>query len=96
MTKQIPRGALLAAVGIAALLLAERRWPRRVQTQTEPARTARNVALGAMALAVVTAGQGGARRLATRVERDRLGLAQLLPTPVLRDAAAFLLLDYTM
>ena len=70
MTKQIPRGALLAAVGIAALLLAERRWPRRVRTQAEPARTARNVALGAMALAVVTAGQGGARQLAARVERD--------------------------
>ena len=96
MTKQIPRGALLAAVGIAALLLAERRWPRRARTQAEPVRTARNVALGAMALTVVATGQGGARRLATRVERDRLGLVQLLPTPLLRDAAAFLLLDYTM
>ena len=90
------RGATLAGLALVALLVAERRFPRRTRTQAEPARTVRNAVLGGLALAVVAAGQGGARQLSRRVERDRLGTAQRLPTPLLRDAAAFLLLDYSM
>ncbi|WP_185965058.1 sterol desaturase family protein [Glacieibacterium frigidum] len=87
---------VVAGAALAALLVAERRRPRRARTQVEPPRTLTNLALGGAALAVVAAGQGGTQRLAGQVAARRQGLAQALPTPLLRDAAAFLLLDYTM
>ena len=97
MTKQPTRGAVFAALAVAGLLIAERTRPRRPRTQAEPARTVRNLVLGGLAMTVVaTLQQPRARALAVRVEADRLGLAQRLPTPWLRDAAAFLALDYTM
>lgn len=88
----------LAAAGLAALLVAERARPLRHRTQAEPGRTLRNLALGALTMATVAAVQSPlAGPLARRVERRRLGVAQVLPGPVwLRDAAAFLLLDYTI
>lgn len=89
-------GFVVAGVALAALLIAERRRPHRVRTQAGPQRTLINLALGGAALAVVAGGQGGTQRLAGRVAARRRGLAQALPTPLLRDAAAFLLLDYTM
>lgn len=97
MAKQSGRaGFVVAGVALAALLIAERRYPRRARTQAGPQRTMTNLALGGAALAVVAAGQDGTQRLAERVAARRLGLAQALPVPVLRDAAAFVLLDYTM
>ncbi len=103
MTTQAPEkrnrgsGLWLAAAAIGGLLVAERLWPRRVRTQAEPARSARNVAMGAMSLAVV----GGVQRplavpLARRVAARRQGLAQQMPGPDwLRDLAAMLLLDWS-
>lgn len=81
-----------------ALFIAEKRRPLRQRTQEEPRRTIRNLAMGAMSMAIVA----GLQRpivdpLATRVAERRLGLAQALPLPVwARDAIAFLLLDYTI
>lgn len=97
MAKQSGRaGFVVAGLALAALLLAERRRPRRARTQAEPGRTLTNLALGGASLAVVATGQGGAQRLAEQVAARRLGLAQVLPTRLMRDAAAFMLLDYTM
>ena len=102
MTTQHPTGRngglWLAAAGIGGLLIAERLWPRRVRTQPEPQRSARNVALGAMNLAVIMGVQQPlAKALAVRVADRRQGLAQALPGPEwLRDAAAFLLLDWSI
>jgi sterol desaturase/sphingolipid hydroxylase (fatty acid hydroxylase superfamily) len=90
------KGLWLAAAAVGGLLLAERLRPKRVRTQKEPWRTARNVALGATSLAVVAGVQRPlAMALAGRVERGRQGLAQRLPGP-LRDVAAMLLLDWSM
>jgi sterol desaturase/sphingolipid hydroxylase (fatty acid hydroxylase superfamily) len=90
------KGLLLAAAAVGGLLLAERLRPKRVRTQAEPRRTARNVALGAASLAVVAGVQRPlAMALAGRVEREGQGLAQRLPGP-LRDVAAMLLLDWSM
>ena len=86
-------------IGAAAVLFVwEKRRPLRRATQPEPARTLRNVAMGAMSLAVVGFLQSPlVKPLAARVDERRLGLAQRLSGPAwLRDAAAFLLLDYTI
>lgn len=97
MAKQsVSTGVVVAGLALAALLFAEHRRPRRARTQPGPSRTLTNLALGGAALAVVAAGQGGTVALSERVASRRQGLAQVLPTPVLRNAAAFLLLDYTM
>jgi sterol desaturase/sphingolipid hydroxylase (fatty acid hydroxylase superfamily) len=90
------RGLWLAAAALGGLLLAERLRPKRVRTQQEPERTARNLALGAMSGAVIAGVQRPlATALAERVEREGQGLAQALPGP-LRDVAAMLLLDWSM
>ena len=101
MAKQPPssRSDLwLAAAAIGGLLLAERLRPKRVRTQTEPARTLVNLALGAMSLAVVGGVQRPlAERLSRRVVAQRLGLAQALGGPAWqRDLVAMLLLDWSM
>ncbi len=88
--------ALWIAAAVGGLLLAERLWPKRRRTQREPQRMARNATLGAINIAVVSGVQAPlATALARRVEDRRLGLAQALPAPV-RDAAAMLLLDWSM
>ncbi|MFZ4688806.1 MAG: sterol desaturase family protein [Polymorphobacter sp.] len=90
-------GLWLGAAAIAGLLVAERLWPRRQRTQSEPQRSVTNLALGAMSLAVVAIVQRPlALPLAGRVAARRQGLAQQLPGPDwLRDAAAMLLLDWS-
>ena len=90
----LPAVAIAAA---AAILLAERRAPLRRRTQAEPPRLLRNAALGALSLAVVSAVESPlVRPLALQAETRRRGLAQRLPAPAwVRDAAAFLLMDYT-
>ncbi len=90
--------AALLAVAVAAIAIGERRAPARRQTQREPRRTLRNLALGALNMAVVSAVEAPVvRRLARRAEARRTGLAQRLPLPAwARDALAFLLMDYTI
>ena len=96
-TRERRSGLWLVAAAITGLLVAERLRPRRVRTQPQPQRSATNVALGVMSLAVVAGVQRPlATRLATQVAAQRLGLAQALGGPPwLRDAAAMLLLDWT-
>lgn len=99
-----PGRALRLAVGIAmaaaavVLFIAEKRRPLRHQTQEEPLRTARNLLMGTASMAVVALLQSPiVKPLAARVADRRLGLAQRLPLPAgMRDAVAFLLLDYTI
>ena len=94
--------AALAGVATAAIVLglfvAEKRRPLRRATQPEPVRTLRNAVLGATSLAAVALVQTPfVAPLTDRVARSRIGLAQRLPLPAwARDAAAFLLLDYTI
>jgi sterol desaturase/sphingolipid hydroxylase (fatty acid hydroxylase superfamily) len=86
-------------IGAAVVLFAaEKRRPLRRRTQQEPARTLRNLAMGATSLGVVRVLQSPVvQPLAVRAAERRLGLAQQLPAPAwVRDAAAFLLLDYTI
>jgi sterol desaturase/sphingolipid hydroxylase (fatty acid hydroxylase superfamily) len=86
------------ALAVGAILLAERRAPLRRSSQAEPSRTIRNLAMGALSVAVVAAVEGPvARRLAQRAAERRLGLAQRLPLPPwARDVVGFLLMDYTI
>lgn len=89
-------GLWLAAAAVGGLLLAERLRPKRARTQKEPQRTARNLVLGAGAVAVIAGVQRPlAMALAGQVERRGQGLAQRLP-PGVRDVAAMLLLDWSM
>lgn len=90
-------GAIMAGAAVG-LFLAERRRPLRVQDQAEPARMARNLLMGAASMAVVALVQRPiVDPLAERVARNGWGLAQRPGWPGwARDAAAFLLLDYTI
>ena len=94
-TLLLPALTLAAA---AAILVGERRFPLRRQTQAEPSRIARNLVLGALSMAVVSIVEGPVvRPLARQAEARRRGIAQRLPAPSwLRDAAAFLAMDYTI
>ena len=99
-----PSRTLTVAVGVLttlaalAVVLAEKRWSLRRPTQREPQRTLRNLVLGAGSLLVVALIQRPlVEPLAARVERKRLGVAQQLPCRAgVRNAVAFLLLDYTI
>jgi sterol desaturase/sphingolipid hydroxylase (fatty acid hydroxylase superfamily) len=86
------------AAAALGLFLAERHWPLRRQTQSGRERWARNVTLGAMSMAVVALVQTPlVQPLARQAEGKRRGLVQRLPLPGwARDAAAFLLMDYTI
>jgi sterol desaturase/sphingolipid hydroxylase (fatty acid hydroxylase superfamily) len=90
-------GALMIGTAVV-LFVAEKRRPLRSRTQAEPARTLRNLIMGATSLGVVGLLQAPlVEPLAERVLKRRLGFAQQLPAPAwARDAAAFLLLDYTI
>lgn len=94
-----PPGVVLAvAAGAAALLVAERWRPARRRTQAEPRRTARNLALGALSMAVVSAIEDPVvKPLTHRARARRRGVVQRLPLPAAaRDALAFLAMDYTI
>jgi len=88
---------IVVLAAAAAILFAERQTPLRRQTQAEPSRLLRNAALGALSLGVVAAVESPVvRPLARRVETRGWGVAQRLPAPAwVRDAAAFLAMDYT-
>lgn len=87
-------------LGIAALALAvgERQRPLRQRTQREPGRTLTNLTLGVISMATVAVVERPlVEPLAARAARRRAGLVQHLPIPAwARDAAAVLLMDYTI
>jgi sterol desaturase/sphingolipid hydroxylase (fatty acid hydroxylase superfamily) len=85
-----------AAVG--TLYVVERLRPLRARKEPGPARTARNLAIGALAGAATAACEWPLVEPAQRLaERGRLGLLRRLPLPrVVRFALGFLLLDYTL
>lgn len=89
-----------AALGLAALALfvAEKKQPLRRATQAEPARSIANLALGAMSMATVALIEAPLTKpLSERADLRRTGLVQMLPLPAwARDAAAVLLMDYTI
>lgn len=89
-----------AALGLAAvaLFVAEKKRPLRTPTQAEPGRSLANAALGAASMAVVALVEAPLTQpLAERAARKRQGLIQALPLPGwARDAAALLLMDYTI
>ena len=89
---------VLAISGFAALILLEHRAPLRRQSEREPVRSVRNLALGALSMAVVAlAERPVVSRLAELVERRRWGLFQRLPLPApVRDGLAVLGMDYTI
>lgn len=95
------KAAKALAIGITgsailALLIAERRRPSRPSTELEPARTLRNLAMGASCMAVIaTVEKPLMERMTLLIEERKLGLAQQLPA-ALRGPAAFLLLDWLM
>jgi hypothetical protein len=68
----------------------EKRRPLRRRTQAEPARTVRNLTLGAMSIAVVNILERPVvEPLAAGAEQGRRGLVQRVPGPAwLRDALA--------
>ena len=70
----------------------------RMRTQMEPERTARNLIMGAMSMAVVRAVETPlVQPLARRAEQRRSGLSQKLPLPAwARDAVAVMAMDYTI
>jgi sterol desaturase/sphingolipid hydroxylase (fatty acid hydroxylase superfamily) len=90
-------GALLTVAAAGAIFVAERRRPRRAAREGLP-RLTRNAAMGAASMATMALLQTPTvEPLARHVERRRIGLVQRLPLPPLaRDAAAVLLLDYTI
>lgn len=92
------RLTVLALTGIAALVVLERKRPLRERRITaEPHRIRRNLALGALSLGVAGLIERPlALRLARRVERNRFGLAQRMPTRAARDLLAVAALDYTI
>lgn len=89
-----------AALGLAALAIfvGEKRRPLRAPTQGEPGRSIANLVLGAMSMAVINLVERPMTQpLAERAEAERRGLAQWLPAPAgMRDAAAVLLMDYSI
>ena len=89
-------GALTGAAALA-ILVAERRRPRRRSVQPDRLRLPVNLALGALSIVAMSLTEAPASRAAARfAERRRWGAAQRLPgPPLLRGAVAFLLMDYT-
>ena len=89
-----------AAMGLAALalLVGEKKRPLRKPSQARSGRTLTNLALGAMSMATVALVEAPLTKpLSERAQRKRSGLVQSLPLPRwARDAAAVLLMDYTI
>ncbi len=98
MRSSIRTTDLLAPAALASAMLAERALPLRGRTEAERRRAPVNLALGALSMAVVAVVEGPiVRRLARRSADRRTGLVARLPLPrPVRDALAFVALDYTM
>lgn len=86
--------ALAAGAGVAALLLAERKRPLRVQVEPDLPRNLRNAAMGAGCAVVVAAVEEPlCRAIARRNLAQGRGLAQRLPRP-LRLLGGLAAMDY--
>ena len=89
-------GAALALGGIAALVFLERSRPLRASVEPAPRRIARNLIVGAITAATVSAVE---RPIVTRVarwtEKHDGGVVSALPEP-LKTAASVALMDYTL
>ena len=96
-TLLIAGGALLGLAALA-LFVGEKKRPLRKATQAERGRSLTNLALGALSMATVALIEAPlTKSLAERAERRRDGLVQILPLPPwARNAAAVLLMDYTI
>ena len=81
-----------------AIVVAERRRPLRAQDEDEPSRTLRNLAMGAMSVAVVQyLERPVTTAVAARAERRDTGLVRrIAPSGPIRDLAALLLMDYAI
>lgn len=86
------------AAAAMAIFIAEKRRPLRRMEHAGPSRTVRNLTMGATSMAVVALIQSPiVDPLARRVGDQAWGLARQPPWPEwAKDAAAFLLLDYTI
>lgn len=84
--------------GIAALLWLERKYPLRRAVEPGPYRLARNLAVGAVTAATVSAIERPiVERVARTVSNRGWGLVPRLPlSPALKTTAAVLLMDYTL
>lgn len=91
-------GGVALVSAVLGLLIAERKRPLRRTTQVEPGRSIANLALGAISMATVALVEAPLTRpLAARALRQRDGMVQILPLPAwARDAAAVVLMDYTI
>jgi sterol desaturase/sphingolipid hydroxylase (fatty acid hydroxylase superfamily) len=91
-------GAAFMIGGIAALLCLERVRPLRRTVEPGPARIARNLAIGAITAATVSAAERPiVTRLSRLTETRNWGIGPRLPfPPALQRAAAILLMDYTL
>jgi sterol desaturase/sphingolipid hydroxylase (fatty acid hydroxylase superfamily) len=91
-------GRALIAGGIATLLWLERRKPLRRAVDRGPKRIARNLAVGAITAAVVSALERPlVQRLSVLTEKRNWGIVPRLPVPsTWRGIAAVLLMDYTL
>jgi sterol desaturase/sphingolipid hydroxylase (fatty acid hydroxylase superfamily) len=98
MTRNGLLGPIAVIAGIAALLYFERKRPLRTPVEPGPRRLARNVAVGALTAATVSAVERPiVSRLSRTVEARRLGLVHRLPvSDAVRTAIAVALMDYTL
>lgn len=98
MTRSGVLGTVAAIAGVAALLYFERRRPLRPAADPGPQRVARNVAVGALTAATVSAVERPiVMRLARVTEERKWGLLpRLRVPPAIRTAIALLLMDYTL
>jgi sterol desaturase/sphingolipid hydroxylase (fatty acid hydroxylase superfamily) len=98
MTRNGLFGTVAAIAGIAALLYFERKRPLRRAVEPGPRRVGRNVAVGALTAATVSAVERPlVTRLARVTEERRWGLVNRLPFSAgVRTAIAVLLMDYTL
>ena len=91
-------GAALIGMAALAILIGEHAGPLRRPSRPRTRRTVTNLAMGALSMAAVRLIEAPMTRpLANRAAQRRTGLTQYLPAPAwMRDAAAVLLMDYTI
>lgn len=94
---ELRSGILLGAIALGIFVL-EKRRPLRRQSQREPRRTVRNLALGALSMSAVAAlEQPLVTRLAKRAGEHKRGIVQKLPLPAgAKDLLAAAAMDYTI
>lgn len=98
LTKLQMLAGACASAAVVALLVGERRRRLRAPHDDGPARIGTNLALGASsALTAALAGRVLVARVAAHTEARQLGIVRRVPAPRwVQEAAAFLLLDYSI